>query len=214
VKPVPQILQANTLSLLEVEQQFNLQENLDPQFLIELQIEPSLSDAEKHWLDQIRSDFLSLRRSDPTEEIVKLAVLAPLLSLAGLARYPFIPVAEQSIEITIPDDDLTLRGRIDILVLHKNLWTIVIEAKRYSINAEIGIPQALTYLMANPNISQPRYALILNGTEFIFLKLSSTSENKPLQYATTDLLTLKRHENDLYIVLATLKKIRDLIIDK
>jgi hypothetical protein len=66
--------------------------------------------------------------------------------------------------------------------------------------------------MANPNISQPRYALILNGTEFIFLKLSSTSENKPLQYATTDLLTLKHHENDLYIVLATLKKIRDLVI--
>jgi hypothetical protein len=212
VKAVPQTLHANTLSLLEVEQQFNLQENLDPQFLIELQIEPFLTDPEKHWLDQIKSDFLSLRRSDPTEEIVKLAVLAPLLSLAGLSRYPFIPVAEQSIEISIPDDDLTLRGRIDILVLHKNLWTIVIEAKRYSINAEIGIPQALTYWMANPNISQPRYALILNGTEFIFLKLSSTSENKPLQYATTDLLTLKRHENDLYIVFATLKKIRDLVI--
>jgi hypothetical protein len=34
----------------------------------------------------------------------------------------------------------------------------------------------------------------------------------PLQYATTDLLTLKRHKNDLYIVLATLKKIRDLVI--
>jgi hypothetical protein len=212
VKTVPQTLHSNTLTLLEVEQQFNLQENLDPQFLIELQIEPSLTDPEKHWLDQIRSDFLSLRRSDPTEEIVKLAVLAPLLSLAGLSRYPFIPVAEQSIEISIPDDDLTLRGRIDILVLHKNLWTIVIEAKRYSINAEIGIPQALTYLMANPNINQPRYALILNGTEFIFLKLSSTPENKKLQYATTDLLTLKRHENDLYIVLATLKKIRDLVV--
>lgn len=206
MKTVPQTRHANTLSLLEVEQQFNLQENLDPQFLIELQLEPLLSDAEKHWLDQIRNDFLSLRRSDPTEEIVKLAVLAPLLSLAGLSRYPFIPVAEQSIEITIPDDDLILRGRIDVLVLHKNLWTIIVESKRYSINAEVGIPQALTYLMANPNLNQPRYALILNGTEFIFLKLSSAPASKILQYATTDLFTLKRHPNDLYIVSRRLRK--------
>jgi hypothetical protein len=211
------LLQAKTLTLLEVEQQFNLQETPNPHFLSELDITPNLTDAEKQWLDQIKDDFLSLRRSDPTEEIVKLAILAPLLSLAGLSRYPFVPIAEQSIDLTIPDDDLLIRGRIDVLVFYQNLWAIVIEAKRHSINAEMGIPQALTYLMASPNpLDRPRYAFILNGTEFLFLKLALTptaSTIPPtLQYATSDLLTLKRHPNDLYTVLATLKHLRHLIL--
>ena len=60
------------------------------------------------------------------EEIVKMFALAPVLRLAGLARYPFLPKAEHIIEIDLSYEDrdeeaVIICGRIDILVSHENL---------------------------------------------------------------------------------------------
>jgi hypothetical protein len=46
------------------------------------------------WLDKLKTDFLSLEQYPLHEELVKLAMVGPLLSLAGLFQYPFYPQAE------------------------------------------------------------------------------------------------------------------------
>jgi hypothetical protein len=66
---------------------------------------PDLSSAQQQWLDSVRENFLSLAKENLHEEIVKLVVLSPLLSLAGLTRYPFVPQAEGQVEICFKDTD-------------------------------------------------------------------------------------------------------------
>ncbi|MFN6068222.1 MAG: hypothetical protein ACK45T_13820 [Pseudanabaena sp.] len=55
------------------------------------------------------------------------------------------------------------------------------------------IPQALTYMMANPYSDRPMFGLVTNGSEFIFLKLQHQDS---LKYAESDLFSIKR-SNDL-----------------
>jgi len=78
------IIQANTLTLQDVKEQFSLQKIDDEDFFPEWQYNlPQVTKAEKEWLDRVKADFLSLEEYPFHEEIVKLAVLSPLLSLAG-----------------------------------------------------------------------------------------------------------------------------------
>lgn len=183
---MPQLIQASDLSLREVKERFNLQQVGDSQFFQEWQAHlPEIPEAEKQWLDQIKADFLSLAEESLHEEVVKLFVLAPLLSLAGLARSPFLPVAEKPVEIAFEDEDEIVRGRIDLMVFHRRLWAIVIESKRKKLNVIEALPQALFYMMSSPNEEQPVYGFTLNGTEFLFIKL--VKQNLP-QYALSRLL--------------------------
>ncbi|NET35633.1 MAG: restriction endonuclease subunit R, partial [Cyanothece sp. SIO1E1] len=118
-----QILQASQLTLHEVEEKLRLQQVRSPQFFHEWRSYGSdFEDWEKRWLDQAREDFLSLIKYPLHEEIVKLVILAPLLSLAGLCRPPFLPAAEKQIEIALPEHDELIRGRIDVLIVHQQLW--------------------------------------------------------------------------------------------
>lgn len=88
-----------------------------------------------------------------------MAIVAPLLDLAGLFLPPFHVTTEKSVEITATADDLTLRGRIDVLVLKEQLWILVIESKRAEFSLKVGIPQVLGYMIAAPESS-----LLLYGT--------------------------------------------------
>lgn len=72
------------------------------------------------------------------------------------------------------DRDEILRGRIDTLIVHQQFWTLVIESKS-TIAVAIALPQALTYMMANPNPERPVYGLITNGDEFMFIKMLTYS---------------------------------------
>jgi hypothetical protein len=204
-----QVIQANSLLLSDVEARFSLQEIWDSHFFLEWQQDlPEITDAEKQWLDQIKVDFLGLAKSSPHEEITKLFVLAPLLSLAGLARPPFLPVAEQSVEIFLENDDEVIRGKIDLMVLHRRLWAIVIESKRSSLNVLEALPQALLYMMARPLEQKPIFGLMLNGTEFLFVKVQQDSS----QYALSRLYSLINPGNDLYEVLGVLRQLRTLVL--
>lgn len=60
------------------------------------------------------------------ESTVKLAVVAPLLDLAGLFLPPFYVTTEDSVEITANDGNMIVRGRIDVLVLQEQLWVLAI----------------------------------------------------------------------------------------
>ena len=96
-----------------------------------------------------------------------------------------------------------------MLVIQGQLWVTVIEAKNseFSITTK-AIPQALSYMLASPNGEQATFGLVLNGSEFLFLKL--VPEQCP-QYAMSDLFSLLNHGNNLYHVLRVLKRLRDFI---
>ncbi|RUT03499.1 hypothetical protein DSM106972_051380 [Dulcicalothrix desertica PCC 7102] len=49
---------------------------------------------------------------------------------------------------------------------------LVIEAKKAEFSLEAAIPQALVYMLANPDIDKPAYGFVTNGNEFQFLKLT------------------------------------------
>lgn len=72
----------------------------------------------------------NLERRAVLENTVKLAVVAPLLDLSELFLPPFYVSTEDSVEIEATDESITVRGRIDILVLKEQLWVLVIESKR------------------------------------------------------------------------------------
>ncbi|MGV0026808.1 restriction endonuclease subunit R [Phormidesmis priestleyi] len=205
-----QILQASRLSLRDVEERFQLQETRNPQFFEEWQDDlPDVSSAEQQWLDNVREDLLSLAREDLHEEIVKLVVLSPLLSLAGLTRYPFVPQAEGQVEICFEDTEEMIRGKIDVLVVHRRLWVVVVEAKRHSLNVSEGLAQALFHMMLSPDNVKPTFGLVLNGTEFLFIKL--VKQNPP-QYGLSRLFSLINPGNDLYSVLGILKRLRETVL--
>lgn len=208
-KHMVQIIQASDLSLHEVKERFNLQQVWDDQFFWEWQGElPEINDYERHWLDRIKDDFLSLAEYPLHEEVVKLFVLAPLLSLAGLTRFPFIPVAEKQVEVAFDTDDQIVRGRIDLLILHQQLWAIVVESKAKKLDVMEALSQALFYMMSNLNSDRAIFGLLMNGNNFMFVKLAQQETPK---YALSELFTLFRQKNDLYKVLAILKRFRDLV---
>lgn len=202
------------LSLQDVEERFKLQPIWnDPSFFLEWQLDwTELTDFERELLDQVKTASLIQAKQALHEEVVKITVLSPLLLLAGLLQPPFQLEAKKQVEILVDSDseDEIIRGRIDCLILHQQLWAIVIESKRKQLNVLEALPQALCYMMASPpNQLQPIYGLILNGTEFLFLKL--IKQNSP-QYGLSKLFSIINPGNDLYDVLKILKKLREIAL--
>ena len=115
-------------------------------------------------------------------------MVAPLLDLAGLFLPPFYVTTEKTVEITALTDDLTLRGRLDVLVLKDQLWVLVIESKRAEFSLKVGIPQVLGYMMAAPDSPRSLYGLVTNGSSFVFVKLADR------QYARSKELILDQDE--------------------
>lgn len=207
-----EVIQASRLSLHEIKQKFGLQQIQDSQFFPEWQgLSSDLTAYEQHWLDQAKADFLSLAEYPLHEEIVKIAVLAPVLSIAGLCRAPFVPAAEKQVEIAFEDEDEVIRGRVDLLVLYRNLWVATIETKPKQADVLTALPQALLYMMASPTNSLPLFGLLTNGNHFLFVKL--LKQETP-SYGLSELFTLLRQENDLYRVVGILKHLRELVLSE
>jgi predicted type IV restriction endonuclease len=120
------------------------------------------------------------------ENTVKLAVVAPLLDLAGFFLPPFYVDTEKEVQITAEDEGVRLRGRLDVLVLQEQFWVLVIEAKRAEFSLKVGIPQALAYMLAAPQLGKPLYGLVTNGSSFVFLKLMRNGQ--PLYAKSKELL--------------------------
>lgn len=204
-----QITAARDISLEELEEKFGLQLAEDPQFFTEWSDNlPPLTDTEKQSLNRVRSNYLNLtKRRIMSEEAVKMVVLSPLLDLAGFYQPPFTIETETSIEISAEDDGTIVKGNIDVLVIQKQLWVIVIESKSTKFDVTIALPQALAYMLANPDPINPTFGLLVNGREFIFAKLN---QQKPPQYARSYALSIERN-SELYQVLSVLKRLSQLI---
>ncbi len=203
-----QVIQADKVTLYYLEKKFKLQLAEDNEFFGEWRQDlPALADAEKQQLDRVKASYFNLIKRPMLEDMVKMVVLSPLLSLSEFYLPPFYSKSEESVEIISEDGDVVIRGRIDILVLQDELWVVVIESKRAGYSLEVGIPQALAYMLANPQPNKPLFGLVTNGSNFIFLKL--IQQDFPL-YALSDEFTLRRG-NDLYTVLSVLKRLGQLI---
>jgi hypothetical protein len=199
-------LGASDVTLRELKEAFGLQQTQDPAFFREWSApQIALTDAEQHFLDRVKVNFTALIEDPPMlENSVKMVVLAPLLDLAGFYRKPFRIESETSVDIEMEDEGRMIRGRIDVLVLSKSLWLLVIEAKRSDFAVTRAIAQALAYMLGNPSAAQPTFGMITNGNDFLFLK---TSRQPSAQYATSKLFSLVNPDNDLYPVFQILKNL-------
>lgn len=202
---------ATEVTLAQLRDRFGLRRSTDPRFFDdELNSTPEITASEKASLDRVQQNYLSqLEVRSLNEETVKMVVVSPLLDIAGFYRYPFTIDSEVSIEIQETDETgVSLTGRIDTLIAREKLWILVIESKRTRFSVQAGIPQALSYLLARPQIDQPGYALITNGGEFLFIKL--LGQTSPV-YEFSETFSLLNTGNDLYSVLGILKKISVLL---
>jgi len=196
-----QAIAAKDVTLKELKQNFGLQMSQDPAFFTEwLEAFTPLSEEDQHLLDRVKANFLELMEDPPMlENTVKMVVLAPLLDLAGFYHKPFRIETETSVALEMKDEGAIIRGRIDVLVIKKGLWLLVIESKRSDFAVTRAIPQALAYMMSNSETLQTTFGMITNGNEFLFLK---TSQN---EYANSRLFSLVNPNNELYEVLQVLK---------
>jgi hypothetical protein len=204
-----QIIQAEKVKLYDLEKKFKLRLSEKENFFSEWQEDlPELSEIEKQQLDRVKASYLNLTKRPMLEDMVKMVVLSPLLSDAGFYLPPFYSTSESSVAICDEDKEVTIRGKIDVLVLQDQLWIVVIESKQAGFSLEVGIPQALAYMLANPQPDKPVFGLVTNGGNFIFMKM--IRKEQPI-YALSDEFTLRRG-NDLYMVLRILKRLGQLFV--
>ncbi len=200
---------AQDISLPQLKDKFGLEPTNDDKFFPEWQEDlPELNELEKQWLDRVKDDYIHLSEYPMVEPIVKMVVLSPLLRIADFYRPPFYILAEKDVQISSEDQETIVRGRIDILICQPQFWIVVIEAKRAEYSLKVGIPQALAYMLANPELQKPAFGFVTNGGEFIFIKL--IRKNK-LQYAFSNQFSLLNRGNDLYTVARILKHLGQLV---
>ena len=205
-----QTLQARTVTLEDLRSHFGLQLTTSYQFFTEwMDVHLEIADPEKQRLDRVKENFSYLSQSPPmVEDAVKMVVLSPLLDLAGFYATPFRMRAEVSIDVTAQDEDVMIRGQIDGLVLLGQLWVLAIESKNMGIGLSTGIPQALSYMLADPISDRPIFGLVTTGSEFVFLKL--VQKPTPM-YTTSRVFSMFSPTNELYDVLRILKALGGLV---
>jgi hypothetical protein len=138
-----QTIHTSNLSLHDLRTQFGLQLIKDSQFFKEWQSElADISNFDKQFLDRLKDDYFNLLEYPPLlEDTVKMAVLGPLLHLAGFYSYPFHTKSEYSVKVSNRDEEVIVEGKIDILVLKDKLWIMVIESKQAAFSIEAGLAQ-------------------------------------------------------------------------
>ena len=200
-------IEPNLKTLGQLQTEFGLKRAETEDFFREWQTElPKISAIAQSLLDEIKQQyFYQLSQGQLGEETIKLIVLYPLLKAAGFYDPPFQFRAETTVEFSVVGEDKTYKGRVDALVLQEQFWVVVIESKETSFSLELAIPQALAYMLASPNLEKPVYGMVTNGGNFIFLKLQS-SEASTRRYELSDIFSLLPRRNQLYEVLAILKK--------
>lgn len=205
-----QTIQAKAITLYDLEEKLGLQFVEDDQLFREWVDElPEISEFEKQFLDQVKASYFNLVKYPPMlEAFVKMVVLSPLLHLAGFDLHPFHIEAEQEVQIFAEEGDTIVKGKIDVLVLHKQFWVLVIESKRADFSLEAGLAQILSYMLANPDPNKPSFGMLTNGRDFQFIKL--TQQGTRL-YTFSRSFDIRNPGNDLYSILRILKRLSQIL---
>ncbi len=202
----------HTLKLHDLKTRFNLQKSEAADFFLEWRNQSAvLLEAEHRVLDRLKRNYLYLLEYPVMESIVKMVVLSPILDLAGFYEPPIRVEGEASIRVSAEDEGEIIQGSIDVLVVQEMLWVTVIEAKNSEFSITKAIPQTLAYMLANPRVHRPCFGLVVNGSEFLFLKLQIT--NGIPKYATSNLFSMLNEGNDLDRVLQILKYFQTMIVE-
>jgi hypothetical protein len=209
---VPDVIE----SLSDVERFFGIVQAGDRTFFPEWQTDlPEINSSETTVLNQIRDRFRYQRKlRQVAESMVNVLVVSPLLGLVGFYDPPFQMRAEGTISIqtVVPinsdtDETITLRGRVDFLVLQNQFWQAIIESKETSFDIEMGIPQILAYMMGAPANQNVMFGMVTNGTHFVFVKLQRDRN----LYGFSNTFSTLSDVNQLSDVLQVLKKISRVI---
>ena len=197
------------VSFADLEQRFQLLPTGDDLFFLEWQQDlPDLTGSERETLDLVKERFQRHRKQGSLAEgVVDQLLIAPLLSLAGFYDPPFYVTTESGVALEIEETGEILRGRIDTLIVAQQLW-VVVESKS-SLGFSVALPQALAYMMANPNPQRPIYGLIGNGDEFMFIKV--LTQGIPQYDLSCVFSLLLPRRNQLYEILQILKQIAKII---
>ena len=205
-----QTIQAKDTDLRYLIDNFGIQLVLDNSFFHEWQEDlPEINDLDKQLLDKVKTGYLNLLNYPPLlEDIVRMAVVDPLLFIGDFYLAPFYVKSEESIDIAVPDEDIIIKGRIDSLVLKEQFWVMIIESKRASFSIEEGLAQIIAYMLGNLNTDKPNFGMIATGSEFIFVKLV---KGNPPRYALSKGFLMRNPGNELYDVLRILKHLTRLV---
>jgi hypothetical protein len=151
-----------------------------------------LADDEIQEVEQIREALWSyIDRSRVSEGQAKVISLVPLLRLAGFSRSPFEYLVEEDIgEICIEDEDTVIRGRLDLVVVNRDvptgkntfLWIVVVEAKNLEASEFTGIAQMLTYAYRSLERQPSVWGLVTNGVTYQFFYLEKSDKGLTYQY--------------------------------
>jgi hypothetical protein len=202
------------LTTADVEDRFNLNPKPEPTFFPEwCQDLPELTPSEVEALDHLQQRFAAHRRRGAISEgAVDKLLVSPLLDLVGFYEPDFNVRTEETVRYELEGDDEILQGRIDTLIIQDQFWVLVVEAKR-TIMVSLAVPQALAYMMCNPNPTQSVYGLVSNGDEFIFLKVNAMPQP---EYGSSRLYSLffPLGNRDLQEVFRVLKQVKDVIATK
>lgn len=170
---------------------------------------PEINDLDKQLLDKVKTGYFNLLDYPPLlEDVVRMAVVDPLLFIGDFYLAPYYVKSEESIDIAVPDEDVIIKGRIDTLVLKEQFWLMIIESKRASFSVEQGLAQILAYLLGNQDNDQPSFGMIATGSEFIFVKLV---KGNPPRYALSKGFLMRNPGNELYDVSRILKRLTQLV---
>lgn len=208
-----QTIRASDISLHELKVKFGLQRTFDEQFFPEWQLAkfPELNDFDKYFLDRAKEAYFNLIEYPPLlEDTVKMAVLAPLLNLAGFYLYPFHTKSEYSVKVSTVDGEVVVEGKIDVLVLKEQFWIMVIESKQAAFSIEAGLAQINAYMLANKSQEKPCFGMITTGGSFVFIKLVKGETPK---YALSRVFELNNPGNELYTVLGVLKQLEQAVLN-
>lgn len=203
---MPQTVQAKNITLADLEADFGLVQSATGTLFSEGSVSlPSLSATDLALLNKVKAEYKNLSVHDVLEPIVKMVVLSPLLSVAGFFLPPFRITAEKKVELVTEDEGVVVRGLIDLLVFHNQIWIVTIEAKRADYSLKVAFPQVLTYMLASPTTQPIVSGLVTNGSEFRFIQLhkGKKPDEKP-SYVMSDLLSIDRGD-DFYRVAQILK---------
>ncbi|MGK7891612.1 MAG: type I restriction endonuclease subunit R [Leptolyngbyaceae cyanobacterium] len=198
-------------TLAEAEAKFHLARTEDDPFFPEWCTDlPTLTEPEMAGLRELRRRYLYQRSlGHLLENTVTLLFASPLLALAGFYDPPFTLKAEESVELILADSEGVLQGRLDVLVLKGQIWVVVLESKKTALSIWSALPQTLAYLMANPDPDKPSFALMTNGDDSVFVKLSQAEARQDggRQYNVSRVFAALTSGQELQGILQILKRL-------